>query len=173
LSNTVSPRQIRELPLNGRDPTVLIQLQAGVSSNRATNSSVNGQRSSFTNITRDGINIQDNFIHANASDFAVERPNTDNVAEFTFTSQNASADQGTGASQVQFVTPRGQNNFHGALYVYNRNSKFPANEFFNNARAGSTSTARPLGVSTQPSIRVLFNLWGASNSRESCDIGGE
>ncbi|HEY0320727.1 MAG TPA: TonB-dependent receptor [Pyrinomonadaceae bacterium] len=135
LSNTVSPRQIQELPLNGRDPTALIGLQAGTAQNGATNTTVNGQRSSFTNITRDGINIQDNYIRANASDFSVQRPTTDDVQEFTFTSQNAGAEQGYGASQVQFVTPRGQNDFHGAAWLYNRNSKFSANDFFNNASA--------------------------------------
>jgi hypothetical protein len=133
LSNSVSSRQIQELPLNGRDPTSLILLQAGTASNGATNTSINGQRSAFTNITRDGINIQDNYIRANASDFTPQRPTVDDVAEFTITTQNASADQGYGASQVQFVTPRGQNEFHGALFEYNRNSKLAANEFFNNA----------------------------------------
>ena len=139
LSNTVSPRQIQELPLNGRDPTALIGLQAGTAQNGSTNTSINGQRTSFTNITRDGINIQDNYIRQNASDFSVERPSTDDVAEFTLTSQNAGADQGYGASQVQFVTPRGQNEFHGAGWIYNRNSKFSANDFFNNA----SGTERP------------------------------
>jgi hypothetical protein len=139
LQNTVSTRQVQELPLNGRDPTALITLQAGTAANGATVTSVNGQRASFTNITRDGINIQDNFIRANASTFSVQRPNTDDVAEFTITTQNAGADQGYGASQVQFVTPRGQNEFHGAIFEYNRNSRFASNEFFNNA----SNTARP------------------------------
>jgi hypothetical protein len=133
LSTTVSPRQIQELPLNGRDPTSLVGLQAGTASNGANNTSINGQRPTFTNITRDGINIQDNHIRGNASDFSVERPSVDDVQEFTFTSQNASADRGYGASQVQFVTPRGQNEFHGAIFEYNRNSKFSANSFFNNS----------------------------------------
>src|SRR5262252_2339203 len=35
LSNTVSQRQIIELPLNGRNPLTLVQLQAGTSSNSA------------------------------------------------------------------------------------------------------------------------------------------
>jgi hypothetical protein len=133
LSTTVSARQIQDLPLNGRDPTTLILLQAGTASNGATTTSVNGQRSAFTNITRDGINIQDNYIRANASDFTPQRPTVDDVAEFTITTQNASADQGYGASQVSFATPRGQNEWHGALFEFNRNSKFAANDYFSNA----------------------------------------
>ncbi|HMF55216.1 MAG TPA: carboxypeptidase-like regulatory domain-containing protein, partial [Pyrinomonadaceae bacterium] len=132
LSNTVSPRQIQELPLNGRNPLNLIALNAGTASNGSTNTSINGQRSSFTSITRDGINIQDNFIRANATDFAPERPSVDDTGEFTLTTQNAGAERGYGASQVELVTPSGGNEFHGAVFEYNRNSKFAANNFFNN-----------------------------------------
>lgn len=132
ISNTVSSRQIKELPLNGRNPLNLITLQAGTASNGATNTTINGQRSSFTNITRDGLNIQDNFIRSNATDFAPERPSVDNTGEFTLTTQNAGADKGYGASQVELVTPRGQNPFHGTAFLFNRNSKFAANSFFRN-----------------------------------------
>lgn len=133
LSNTVSPRQIEELPLNGRNPIGLILLQAGTASNSANATSINGQRPSATNITRDGLNIQDNFIRANAADFTQQTPTTDDVAEFTVTSQNAGAESGYGASQVTLSTPRGQSGFHGALFEYNRNSKFGANDYFSNA----------------------------------------
>lgn len=130
LSNTVSARQIQELPLNGRNPLALISLQAGVSNNG--NTTINGQQSSFTNITRDGINVQDNFIRSNAVDFTPDRSNVDDVGEFTIVTQNAGAELGYGASQVQLVTPRGANTFHGAAFLFNRNSQFAANSFFNN-----------------------------------------
>ncbi len=133
ISRTISSREIQDLPLNGRNPLALIALQAGTSSNGATNTTINGQRTSFTNITRDGLNIQDNFIRSNATDFVPDRPNTDDVGEFTITNQNAGVESGYGASQVQLVTPRGSNDFHGSAYIYNRNSKFTANSFFNNA----------------------------------------
>lgn len=132
LSNTVSQRQIIELPLNGRNPLTLVQLQAGTSSNSAQTTSINGQRSSFTNITRDGINVQDNFIRANAVDFLPDRPNVDDTGEFTIITQNAGAEAGFGSSQVQLVTPRGSNEFHGAGFIFNRSSHFAANTFFNN-----------------------------------------
>ncbi|HEX6186592.1 MAG TPA: carboxypeptidase-like regulatory domain-containing protein [Pyrinomonadaceae bacterium] len=139
LSTTVTTRQIVELPLNGRNPLSLIQLQAGTSTNGAQATTINGQRSSFTNITRDGLNVQDNFIRANAVDFIPDRPNVDDTGEFTVVTQNAGADSGYGSSQVQLVTPRGSNEFHGAAYLYNRNSKFAANTFFRN----TTRTERP------------------------------
>lgn len=57
ISNTVSPQQILDLPLNGRNPLDLIQLQAGVASNGQTNTAINGQRPTATNITLDGVNV--------------------------------------------------------------------------------------------------------------------
>src|SRR6266508_2490150 len=132
LSNTVSNKQILELPLNGRNPMNLIALQPGVASNSAQNSSINGMRTSFTNITRDGLNIQDGFIRSNATDFAPGRPSVDDTGEFTVVTQNSGADQNGGA-QVRLVTPRGENKFHGALYEFNRNSTFSANDYFSNS----------------------------------------
>ncbi|HEY8187679.1 MAG TPA: carboxypeptidase-like regulatory domain-containing protein, partial [Pyrinomonadaceae bacterium] len=129
LSQTVSPRQVLELPLNGRNPLALLNTIAGAN---ATSVSINGQRSSSTNYTRDGINVQDNFIRTGG--FVQDRPTVDDTGEFTVVTQNASADQGSGGStQVQLVTPRGGQDFHGALWEYNRNVKFAANDFFNNA----------------------------------------
>ena len=62
LSSTISNRQITELPLAARNPLSLILTQAGSASNPNQNTSINGGRTSSTNITRDGVNIQDNFI---------------------------------------------------------------------------------------------------------------
>ena len=61
LSTTVSPKQVLDLPLNGRNPLDLLNLQAGVNT---TSNSINGQRSSSVNYTRDGINVQDNYIRS-------------------------------------------------------------------------------------------------------------
>ena len=135
LSTTVSPRQILDLPINGRNPLALLNLQAGVN---PTSSSINGQRSSSANYTRDGINIQDNFIRTGG--FVQDRPSVDDTGEFTVVTSNAGAESGGGGStQVQLVTPRGGSEFHGALFAYNRNSKFAANEFFSN----TAKTPRP------------------------------
>lgn len=132
VSNTVSQQQILTLPLIARDPLNLITLQAGTSSPNGQGTSINGLRTTFTNTTRDGINIQDNFIRTNATDFAPGRPSVDDTGEFTITTSNQEADQGYGGAQVRLVTPRGTKDFHGALFAYNRNSAFAANNFFNN-----------------------------------------
>lgn len=127
LSTTISQEQIRELPLNGRNPLSLLNLQAGVN---PLTSSINGQRSSSTAVTRDGMNVQDNFIRTGS--FVSDQPNVDDTGEFTFTGQNAGAEQGGGSSLIQLVTPRGGKTLHGSLFAFNRNSKFTANRFENN-----------------------------------------
>lgn len=129
---TVSSQQILSLPLISRDPLNLTTLQAGVASNPFQNTSINGMRTTMTNITRDGISINDAFIRANATDFAPGRPSVDDTGEFTLATSNQEADLGSGGAQIILVTPRGTKDFHGALFAYNRNSHFAANNFFNN-----------------------------------------
>ncbi|HQX54896.1 MAG TPA: TonB-dependent receptor [Pyrinomonadaceae bacterium] len=152
VSNTISPQQILSLPLLTRSPLSLTTLQAGVASNSAANTTINGMRTTFTNITRDGINIQDTYIRSNATDFAPGRPSVDDTAEFTITTTNSEADQGSGGAQIRLVTPRGTKDFHGALFAYNRNSAFAANSFFNNRSRNADGTSN-MTVAKKPSFR--------------------
>lgn len=132
VSNTVSPQQILSLPLITRNPLDLTILQPGVASNPFQGTSINGMRTTMTNITRDGISIQDQFIRSNATDFAPGRPSVDDTGEFTIATTNQESDLGSGGAQIILVTPRGTKDFHGGLFAYNRNSAFSANNFFNN-----------------------------------------
>ena len=151
VSNTVSPQQILSLPMITRSPLALTTLQAGVQSNPFQGTSINGARTSMTNITRDGVNIQDTFIRSNATDFAPGRPSVDDTAEFTITTTNQEADQGYGSSQIRLATPRGTNDFHGALFAYNRNSAAAANNFFNNR--ARLPNGQPDPASIKPAFR--------------------
>jgi hypothetical protein len=126
LSTNVTTRQVKELPINGRNPLNLLNLIAG---SNPTSSSINGQRSSSVNYTRDGINVQDNFIR---NGFVSDQPTVDDTGEFTVITQNAGAEYGSGSTQVVLVTPRGGSAYHGNLFEFNRNSVFAANNFFNN-----------------------------------------
>ena len=132
LTTTVSEQQIKELPLNGRNPLSLAYLQAGAN---VTTNAINGQRASSTTITRDGLNVQDAFIRTGPlgnSAFG-DSPSVDDVSEFSLTTQNAGVETGGGSSQIRLVTPRGGSEFHGNLFAFNRNSQFTANTFFGNA----------------------------------------
>lgn len=139
INNTVSRKQLEDLPSLGRNPLNFVPLQAGAASNPNQLTVINGVRTSATNITIDGINVQDNFIRSNATDFSPARPTVDEVEEFGVSSQNG-ADDGFGGAQIQFSTRRGGNNFNFRLFEFNRNSELAANSFFNNAGGSFTAT---------------------------------
>jgi urease beta subunit len=132
MTTTVTAEQIERLPIIGRNALALIHIQAGVANAGANPTVINGQRSSFSNVTLDGINIQDNFIRDNALDFNPNRPLIDQVNEFTITTQNGNPAAGNGSSQVNFTTRSGTNEFHGNVYWHNRNSALSAGEWFSN-----------------------------------------
>jgi hypothetical protein len=159
LSNTVSPRQVKELPINGRNPLALLNLIAG---SNPTSSSINGQRSSSVNYTRDGLNVQDNFIR---NGFVSDVPTVDDTGEFTVITQNAGAEYGSGSTQVLLVTPRGGSDFHGNVFEFNRNARFAANNFFNNLNGvGKSALKRDQfgGTLSGPAPLPRFGEGGAS-----------
>ena len=131
VSNTITKSQIQDLPTMNRSPLGFLQTQPGINNARG-NTTVNGQRSTYVNVTLDGVNIQDNYIRQNDVDFLPNLLLLDQVSEVTVTSSNASASSGGGSSQITFVTPSGSNQFHGAAYWSNRNSALASNSFFNN-----------------------------------------
>jgi len=131
VSLSITKNQIRELPVLGRSPQAFVTTQAGVGSGRG-DPVINGQRTTFTNVTLDGINIQDNFIRTNAVNFSPNVLLLDQVAEVTISTSNTSSIAGGGASQVTFVTPSGTNAYHGSVYWQNRNNAVAANTWFNN-----------------------------------------
>jgi hypothetical protein len=162
LSNSITPRQVKELPINGRNPLNLLNLIAG---SNATSSSINGQRSSSVNYTRDGLNVQDNFIR---NGFVSDQPTVDDTGEFTVITQNAGAEYGSGSTQVVLVTPRGGSDFHGNFFEFNRNSKFAANNFFNNLNKVPRAFLNRNqfgGTISGPSILPRFGEGGPSISR--------
>lgn len=132
VTSIVTSDQIAELPLIGRDPLSFVSLQAGVAYAGATPTVINGQRTSFSNVTLDGINIQDNFIRSNSVDYLSSRTLLDQVSEFAVTSQNGSPAVGGGASQVNFTTRSGGPEFHGNAYWHTRNDKLAATPWFSN-----------------------------------------
>lgn len=131
ISTTVTNEQVRRLPILDRDPISLIATQAGVSSN-ADDIVINGTRSSFSNITFEGINIQDNFIRTGGLGYQPNRLFLDQVSEFTISTSNMNAAFGAGSSQISVSAPSGGNTFHGGAFWYNRNNALAAGAWFDN-----------------------------------------
>src|SRR4030095_14681028 len=122
---------IQELPLQNRDPLALIRLQAGVPGIvTRTETAINGGRPTWTQVTQEGINIQDNFIRENAPRFSPNRPTSDPVVEFTITTAVPGANAAGGATTVQMITPAGTNKLRGDLFGVNTSSSRGAHSAF-------------------------------------------
>jgi hypothetical protein len=131
--------QVKQLPMEARNVPDLLSLQAGVvyTGNRADvdrdidtrSGAVNGARSDQSNITLDGVDVND---QNNGYAFTSVLPVTlDSVQEFRVTTSNYNADQGrSSGAQVSLVTKSGTNEFHGSLYEYHRNTVTSANDYF-------------------------------------------
>lgn len=135
LTGTTEKKQIDDLPILDRNPLALLGLQAGVANSGPggqAETTINGQRSSFSNLTLDGINIQDNFIRENDLDFTPNLPFLSQTQEFTVTEQNGDVEK-SGSSGVSIVTPKGTNAWHGQGFWYYRTNAWRANDWFNDA----------------------------------------
>ena len=101
-------------------------------SNGNSTTVINGLRTSYSNVTLDGINIQDNYIRDNALDYTPNKLLLGQVRQMTLVTSNANAAASGGATETAFSTPSGTNQFHGEAFWYNRNNSFSANDWFNN-----------------------------------------
>src|SRR3989442_260434 len=164
IGNPFNETQVKQIPLEGRNVPELLSLQAGVAytGNRpdidkaqdTRNGSVNGARSDQSNITLDGVDVND---QSNGYAFTSVLPTTlDSVQEFGVTTSNYNADQGQGSgAQVSLVTKSGSDNFHGSFYEYHRNTLTSANDYFvKNAEA----------LSGEPNVpdKLIRNIFGTS-----------
>jgi hypothetical protein len=143
IGNPFNETQVKQIPLEGRNVPDLLSLQAGVAytGNRpdlsdpkvkdqdTRNGAVNGARSDQSNITLDGVDVND---QAAGYAFTSVLPVTlDSVQEFRVTTSNYNADQGEGSgAQVALVTKSGTNTLHGSLYEYHRNTATSASDYF-------------------------------------------
>ncbi|MBZ5571690.1 MAG: carboxypeptidase-like regulatory domain-containing protein [Acidobacteriia bacterium] len=164
LGNSFDENQVRQIPLEGRNVPDLLSLQAGVAytGNRpdidkdqdSRNGSVNGARSDQSNITLDGVDVND---QSSGYAFTSVLPVTlESVQEFRVTTSNYNADQGEDSgAQVALVTKSGTNGFHGSLYEYHRNTVTSANDYF--VKQAELATGQP----NEPD-KLLRNIFGVS-----------
>jgi hypothetical protein len=168
IGNPFSETQVKQIPLDGRNVPELLSLQAGVAytGNRedlldpkvkdqdSRNGAVNGARSDQSNITLDGVDVND---QNSGYAFTSVLPTTlDSVQEFRVTTSNYNADQGEGSgAQVALVTKSGTNSYHGSLYEYHRNTITSANDYF-------VKNAENLSGAPNVPDKLLRNIFGAS-----------
>jgi len=145
--------QVKQLPLEARNPSQLLSLQAGViwageNLNDQRQGSVFGSRPNQGNITLDGADVNDQ-VAQTAMQSVLPIP-LDSVQEFRVTTTSGGAQYGrSSGAQIELVTKSGTNNWHGSLYEFNRNEALASNGFFENR----------LGIPKAPLKR---NIYGTS-----------
>src|SRR5437773_7174356 len=136
----VDQKQIRELPLNGRDFSQLTLLQPGVTSSPSTSRQVDrgmgtqvsiaGARPNQISYQMDGtdVNFQGNGSPGSAAGGLL---GVETVREFQVLVNNYSAEYGRSTGGiVTAVTRSGTNALKGTLFEFNRDSKFDKKNFF-------------------------------------------
>ncbi len=136
----INPKQILDLPLNGRAYADLTLLVPGVAKSFLENQSdssrdgsfnVNGQRSELNNFMLDGVD--NNAYGTSNQGFSnqVIQPNPDALAEFKVETNNYSAEYGRSTGAVINATIKsGTNQLHGELWEFLRNTDLNATGFF-------------------------------------------
>jgi hypothetical protein len=167
LSQIVDTQQIAQLPSLTRNPYDFIALSGNVSSADSTTSSggsavgggsgqnvtgrgagysINGQRSSGTEILLDGVENISIF-----SDAIGEDVPEDEVQEYTIITNNFTAEYGRASGGVISVSTKpGSNDIHGTAWEYNRLSSYTANTYANDAaNSAAGSVVDPKGKYTR------------------------
>ena len=150
-STTLNARVIESLPNPGGDMTYPIQFAAGALMNTAgsgndfvggTNGYGNVQFNGLSSLSNgyivDGLETNDPLTNLNSGLSTNLVLGLNSIAEMTVNTLSYAVDQGRyGASQVNYVTKSGTNQFHGNLYELWNGSKFNAANFFTNSTPGS------------------------------------
>ena len=140
LQETLSTKQILELPTLSRNPYSLIVTSGNVSeddpSGRGAGVAINGLRSASTNIMLDGVSNNDEFQASVGQSVPL-----DSVQEIGIVTNNFTAEMGRASAGIINVTTKsGTNAFHGTAYEFNRVSALSSNSFENDANGVPKST---------------------------------
>jgi hypothetical protein len=148
VGGVISGQKVQELPLPNRDALGLVLTQSGING-----SNFSGARIGTLNISRDGVNVQDQRINVGLASTIFT--SVDLVQEVRVVTSPADAEFGRGSGQVQMITRSGTNDFHGSVFEAHRNTALNANTWFNNQRG-----VNPRGEEISPRNFLIRNQFG-------------
>ena len=148
---TMNARTLESLPNPGGDLTYPVQFAAGAlintagsgndfvgSQNGYGNVEFNGLPALSNGYIVDGLETNDPLTNLNSGLSTNLVLGLNSIAEVTVNTLSYAVDQGRyGASQINYVTKSGSNQFHGNLYEIWNGSLFNAADFFTNATPGN------------------------------------
>jgi len=175
LKTVVDRERIENLPLNGRNPTQLMTLVAGVLSDRTDLTSgatypgtspvsSSGARGNTTNYVLDGGSNNDHY-----SNGPNPMPNPDALQEFSVQTNSFSAEYGRNSGAiVNAVTRAGTNQYRGLAFGYFRHYKFNANNFFTPGVSDGLKRSQYGGTVGGPIVKnrtFFFGSYQGTNER--------
>ena len=131
VSQVITPKEVEDLPLAGRDAANLAYLAPGVKAtdsydptkNRYAVLSINGSDGRNINTTVNGVDNKDNTVGGAVMQLPLEA-----VQEFQISTQRFSAENGRSqGAAINMITKSGTNNYHGSVFGYFRNSALDTN----------------------------------------------
>jgi hypothetical protein len=144
LGTVVGSKQLRDIPLNSRNPLRLAYLVPGFvpsssfsdQFNRASSFRINGGRANMNDLFLDGVSNSPPASNGFLSYAGF--PSPDALQEFKVQTNSYAAEYGrTNGGVINMVLRSGTNQLHGVFYEFLRNSKMDSNNFFAN-RAGQS-----------------------------------
>lgn len=145
ISVNITPREVQDLPLNGRDLGNLAYLAPGAkpvdsydpTKRRIAVFGVNGSSGRNVNVTVNGIDNKDNTVGGPVMQFPLEA-----IQEFVISTQRFSAVNGRSeGAAVNVVTKSGGSHFHGSMFYQLRDKKLNAVEV--DPTTGQKVTTKP------------------------------
>jgi hypothetical protein len=181
VSTNITPQQIQDLPLIGRDIADLAYLAPGVKAadsydptkNRYSILSVNGHGGRNVNVTINGVDNKDNTVGGPVMQLPAEA-----VQEFAVSTQRFSAVNGrSSGAAINVITKSGSNAYHGSAFGFFREQAFNADQKVANGD-GTTSPANPaysrqfFGGSVGGPVKKdkLFAFFAMERQRENTSI---
>ena len=132
VSQNITPTEVQELPMIGRDVANLAYLAPGVKAadsydptkNRMAILSVNGQGGRNVNVTVNGVDNKDNTVGGPVMQLPLE-----GVQEFAISTQRFSAANGRSeGAAINMITKQGSNQFHGSAFGFFRDQALQADQ---------------------------------------------
>jgi carboxypeptidase family protein/TonB-dependent receptor-like protein len=142
VGTAVTPQQVENLPMIGRDVANLAYLAPGVKAadsydptkNRYAILSVNGAGGRNVNVTVNGVDNKDNTVGGPVMQLPLEA-----VQEFHISTQRFSAENGRSeGAAINMITKSGTNDYHGSLFGYFRDAALDTDEQVPDGKGGQT-----------------------------------
>jgi hypothetical protein len=182
VSTNITPEQVQEMPLIGRDIADLAYLAPGVKAadsydptkNRYAILSVNGQGGRNVNVTVNGIDNKDNTVGGPVMQLPAEA-----VQEFQVSTQRFSAVNGRSeGAAINVITKAGSNKIHGSAFAFFRDQAFNAAQQLPDPANNTTTSLTPqysrqwFGGSVGGPVKKdkLFAFFAIERQREQTSI---